>query len=130
MSLIDRRGVMSNASIKINGAVLPAPSSYEVSFEDLDSEQSKRYVTSGKMRRKRIRSEVMKITLTYNLNDLPDVMQILKMIKPETYSAELYLPNEGIFGTLVMYSNKKKFNYIRMMTGHKAQSFSFDMTEV
>ena len=121
---------MSNARIKINGAVLPAPSSYEVSFEDLDSEQSKRYVTSGKMRRKRIRSEVMKITLTYNLNDLPDVMQILKMIKPETYSAELYLPNEGIFGTLVMYSNKKKFNYIRMMTGHKAQSFSFDMTEV
>ncbi|MBS5369176.1 MAG: hypothetical protein KHY19_06925 [Coprobacillus cateniformis] len=121
---------MSNISIKINGAVLPAPSSYEVNFEDLDSDQSKRYVKTGKMRRKRIRSEVMKISLSYNLKDMPDIMKIMRMIKPETYSVELYLPNEGISGTLIMYSNKKKFNYINTVTGHKAQSFSFDMTEV
>lgn len=122
---------MSKVSIKIDGAALPAPSSYSVSFEDLDSEQSKRYVTSGKLRRKRIRSEVLKISLTYNLTDMPDVLSIMKMIKPQTYIAELYLPNEGITGTIEMYSNKKQFNYIRMRNGeHKAQSFTFDMTEV
>lgn len=122
--------MVSRIGIKINGAELPAPSSYDVSFEDLDSEQSKRYVTTGKLRRKRARSEVMKISLVYNLKDMPDVMKIMRMIKPQTYSAELYLPNEGIVGTLEMYSNKKKFNYINTSTGHKAQSFSFDMTEV
>lgn len=121
---------MNYIVIKIDGAILPTPSEYSVSFEDLDSDQSKRYVTSGKMRRKRIRSECLKISLTYNLNDMPDILTIMKMIKPQTYSAELYLPNEGIIGTLEMYSNKKKFNYVKTKTGHKAQSFSFDMTEV
>lgn len=121
---------MSKVSIKIGGVALPPPSSYDVSFEDLDSEQSKRYIVIGKMRRKRTRAEVMKISLVYNLCDMPDILEIIKMIRPQTYKAELYLPNEGIVGTIEMYSNKKKFNYINTATGHKAQSFSFDMTEV
>lgn len=122
---------MSKVSIKINGAELPAPSSYSVSFEDLDSEQSKRYVTTGKLRRKRVRGEVLKISLTYNLVDMPNVLSIMKMIRPQTYTAELFLPNEGIVGSLEMYSNKKQFEYIRMAGGeHKAKSFTFDMTEV
>lgn len=121
---------MSDINIKINGVDLPPPSTYEVSFEDLDSDQSKRYVTTGKMRRKRVRSEVMKISLTYSLKDMPDIMRIMKMIRPQTYKADIYLPNEGMRGTLEMYSNKKKFNYVHTATGHKAQSFSFDMTEV
>lgn len=121
---------MSKVSIKIGGVALPPPSSYEVSFEDLDSEQSKRYITTGKMRRKRVRAEVMKVSLTYNLSEFEDVLSIIKLIRPQTYTCELYLPNEGIAGTLEMYSNKKKFNYINTATGHKAQSFSFDMTEL
>ncbi len=121
---------MSEVSIKIGGYKLPPPSSYQVSFEDLDSDESKRYISSGKMRRKRIRAEVMKITVTYNLCDLKNVFDIIKAIRPQTYTANLYLPNEGIYGDLVMYSNKKQFNYKRVATGLKAESFSFDMTEV
>lgn len=121
---------MSKVSIRIGGVALPPPSSYEVSFEDLDSDKTKRYIESGKMRRKRVRSEVMKISLVYNLKEMQDILSIIKLIRPQTYQVELYLPNEGIVGTLEMYSNKKKFNYINTATGHKAQSFSFDMTEV
>lgn len=121
---------MSKISIKIDGAALPAPSSYQVSFEDLDSEDTKRYVKTGKMRRKRTRSEVMKVSLVYNLSDMPNILKIMRMIKPQTFFVELYLPNEGVIGTIEMYSNKKQFNYIRIGNDHKAQSFSFDLTEV
>ena len=81
---------MSEVSIKIGGYKLPPPSSYQVSFEDLDSDESKRYISSGKMRRKRIRAEVMKITVTYNLCDLKNVFDIIKAIRPQTYTANLY----------------------------------------
>lgn len=109
---------------------MPTPSSYQVSFEDLDSEESKRYINTGKMRRKRIRAEVMKISISYKLNSLDDVLKIIKMLRPQTFDAEVYLPNEGIRGTLEMYSNKKSFNYKRVKSGLKAETFSFDLTEV
>lgn len=121
---------MSKATIKIGGVALPAPSSYSVTFEDLDSDDSKRYISTGIMRRKRIRAEVMKISVVYNLCDLSDVTSIIKAIKPQTFTANLYLPNEGIYGDLTMYANKKTFNYKRVSTGLKAESFSFDLTEV
>ena len=59
-----------------NGTKLPAPSEYEVSYEDLDSEESKRYVTTGVMRRKRIRSNVMKVTLTYPATDISSISTV------------------------------------------------------
>ena len=122
---------MSNrALIKINGVALPIPSEYKVSFSDLDSDQWKRYVTTGVMRRKRIRGNLLKVSIMYNLSEMVDTMAILDAISPETYTAELYLPNEGIRKTLTMYSNNKGFNYIRAGGELKAQSLTFDLTEV
>jgi len=116
--------------IKIEGVELPTPSSYSVSLEDLDSGGSIRIITTGKLIRSRIRAEILKISLTYNLTDTPDILKILRMIKPTTFKVLLYLPNEGLNGTIEMYANQKQYNYKRVSTGIKADSFSFDLTEV
>ena len=72
----------------------------------------------------------MKISISYMITPMSDVLTIIEMLRPETFEAKLYLPNEGIMGTLEMYSNKKTFSYRKMANGIKAEKFSFDITEV
>lgn len=121
---------MDEIKIMINGEELPIPSNYSVSLEDLDSDGSIRIITTGRLIRSRIRSEVIKISLSYNLNEMTDVFTILKMIRPATFTASLFLPQYGIVGEIEMYANKKGYDYIHTTNGMKAQSFSFDLTEV
>ena len=53
------------AKIKINGTLIPTPSEISVEINDLDSD-SVRPVSTGILRRNRIRSNMLKITCTYN----------------------------------------------------------------
>ena len=55
------------AIIKINGTLIPTPSEISVEINDLDSD-SVRPVSTGILRRNRIRSNMLKITCTYKLN--------------------------------------------------------------
>lgn len=113
------------AKIKINGTLIPTPSEISVEINDLDSD-SVRPVSTGILRRNRIRSNMLKITCTYKLNTFTDVMNILKVLTP----AELYIPDHGIRGTKKMYASNKKYNYKRVQSGLKADSFSFSLIEV
>lgn len=117
--------------VKINGVQLPSPSDYQVELNDLDSENSKRYVTTGKMRRKRIRKNVLSITLKWDLLSMPEVKTLINLCADEqSYTATIYIPDEGINGTKVMYSNKKSYSYKAMYRAlHKAKDFTFTMTE-
>ena len=98
------------AKIKINGTLIPTPSEISVEINDLDSD-SVRPVSTGVLRRNRIRSNMLKITCTYKLNTFTDVMNILKVLTPAEFTAELYIPDHGIRGTKKMYASNKKYNY-------------------
>ena len=117
------------ALIKVNGVALPTPSDIKVEIQDLDGE-SVRPVSTGILRRNRIRSNMLKITLTWNLNTFVDVMNILSMVTPAEFSTELYIPDHGIRGTKTMYAGNKSYNYVKTKTGLKAKSFSFALIEV
>ncbi len=117
------------AKIKVNGVLLPTPSDIKVEIQDLDGD-SIRPIATGVLRRCRIRSNMLKITLTWKLNTFVDVMSILSAITPVDFSVELYIPDHGIRGTKKMYAGNKSYNYIRTKTGLKAQSFSFSLIEV
>ena len=120
---------MDEIKIMINGKELPTPSSYSVNLEDVDSD-SIRIITTGKLIRSRIKPEVIKISLSYNLNEMTDILKILEMIRPVTFQASLFLPQYGIIGEVEMYANQKGYNYIHTANGAKAQAFSFDLQEV
>ena len=117
------------AKIKVNGVLLPTPSDINVEIQDLDGD-SVRPITTGVLRRNRIRTNMLKITLTWNLKTFVDVMNILNIVSPKEFNAELYIPDHGIRGTKKMYAGNKKYNYVRTKTGLKVQSFSFPLIEV
>lgn len=119
----------NEALIKIDGVALPAPSDIKVEIQDLDGE-SVRPVATGVLRRNRIRANMLKVTLTWNLNTFVDVMSILNTVTPVEFNAELYIPDHGIRGTKKMYAGNKNYNYIRTKEGLKAKSFSFALIEV
>lgn len=117
------------ALIKVNGVALPAPSDIKVDIQDLDGE-SVRPVATGILRRNRIRSNMLKVTLTWNLNTFVDVMSILNAVTPVQFTTELYIPDHGIRGAKTMYAGNKSYNYVKTKTGLKAKSFSFALIEV
>lgn len=119
----------NQALIKVNGVALPTPSDIKVEIQDLDGE-SVRPIATGVLRRNRIRSNMLKVTLTWNLNTFPDILNILTLIAPSEFIAELYIPDHGIRGTKKMYAGNKSYNYINTKKGLKAKSFSFALIEV
>ena len=56
----------NEALIKVNGVALSTPSDIKVEIQDLDGE-SVRPVATGVLRRNRIRSNMLKVTLTWNM---------------------------------------------------------------
>ena len=119
----------NEALIKINGVALPTPSDIKVEIQDLDGE-SVRPVATGILRRNRIRANMLKVTLTWNLNTFVDIMSILNAVTPVEFNTELYIPDHGIRGIKKMYAGNKNYNYIRTKEGLKAKSFSFALIEV
>ena len=115
--------------ITINNVNLPTPSEYNVTISDLDAE-GQRPITAGILHRKRIRSGVLKIELTYLLKDMPNIATVLNMIQPETITVALYDPVGGQIASKTMYAGDKKFGYKRLASGVKGEAFSFALVEV
>ena len=69
------------AKIKVNGVLLPTPSDISVEIQDLDGD-SVRPIATGVLRRNRIRSNMLKVTLTWNLKKFVDVVSILNAVTP------------------------------------------------
>lgn len=115
--------------ITINNVNLPTPSEYNVTISDLDAE-GQRPITTGILHRKRIRSGVLKIELTYLLKDMPNIATVLNMIQPETITVALYDPVGGQIASKTMYAGDKKFGYKRLASGVKGEAFSFALVEV
>ena len=114
--------------ITIGGAELTPPSDYSIEFNDLDAE-GQRPITTGKLKRKRIRSDVMRINLMYNLKDIPSITSILNMVKPETFTVSVYDLAGGEIATKEMYCGPKKMEYIKLASGVKIQGLSFSLIE-
>ena len=119
----------NEALIKVNGVALSTPSDIKVEIQDLDCE-SVRPVATGVLRRNRIRSNMLKVTLTWNITPTIDIMNILNAVTPAEFDAELFIPTHGIRATRKMYAGNKSYNYIRTKEGLKAKSFSFALIEV
>ena len=119
----------NEALIKVNGVALSTPSDIKVEIQDLDGE-SVRPVATGVLRRNRIRSNMLKVTLTWNITPTIDIMNILNAVTPAEFDAELFIPTHGIRATREMYAGNKSYNYIRTKEGLKAKSFSFALIEV
>lgn len=115
--------------IKVNGALLPTPTNFSFSYEDLDSDKSLRDIKRGVLHRVRIREDVLKISLTYTLDELDTISKIMKMIELKDFNVETVDIKTSKRKTYKMYCSKKKFQLISIGRGVYAKGFSIDFTE-
>lgn len=118
-----------NLKIKINGVDLPAPVDMDYNLEDLDAD-SERDVSSGVMDRNRIRSDVYKIPLAYQLDDIQTISNILNMIKPETFSVEILDILTLKRKTLTMYAGPKTMRFVLTSDNVWVKALKFNLVEV
>lgn len=119
----------NDIKILIEGVELPAPSSMELQYEDLDAD-SIRSISDGVLERNRIRSNVQKVTLSYLLKDLVDIKTVYEMVSPSTFEVELRDDTQGKRVTKEMYAGPKSHSYIRTQSGIKGQAIKFSLIEV
>ena len=115
--------------IYINGVKLPTPSEYDVNFEDLDAEGI-RPITTGVLKRNRIRARVMKCELQWILKPLLDTHTIFSMLEPETFEATVYDNTKNKYVTKTFYCSKCGYSYVRTLNGIKAQAIKVNLVEV
>ncbi len=89
----------------IDGTLMPAPRTYTVSLQDLDSSDSGRSET-GVMYRNRVRSSVYKIQATWRLTR-SDLAKLVRAITPESFSARFFDPNTLTIPTKTMYAGDR-----------------------
>lgn len=84
---------------------MPPPKTYNVSLQDLDSEDSGRSET-GKMYRNRIRAGVYKIQATWRVNRT-DLKMIVDAISEASFSVRFFDPNTASTKTCTMYAGDR-----------------------
>ena len=97
--------------LKINGTSIPAPIDLSFSMEDSDVD-SGRDIESDKMYRNRKRSDIIKIGITYEINDLSSVSNLLNLIQDEFFTVEFYDIKGNKRVVKEFYAGPKRFNYI------------------
>lgn len=115
--------------VYINGVKLPAPSTYKCEFEDLDAEAI-RPITTGILKRNRIRSRVAKCEFTWLMKDLTNTKTIFDMLEPETFTAKIYDYRSGKYVDKTMYCSKCGYEYVRTLQGIKAKALTANIIEV
>lgn len=118
----------SDLKIIVNGAELPAPVSMEVNLEDLDSD-SFRDTKYAKMHRNRLRSNINKISLSYNIDDVEKMSAVLNAIDPETFNVTVFDLKQRKRVTKTMYAGSKSYGYI-MSDQVWVKAMKFNLVEV
>lgn len=120
---------MNYTDIYVDGVKLQTPSTFQVGHEDLDAEGI-RPITTGILKRNRIRSRVAKYELTWLLKDMPNIKEIEEMLLPETVNVRTYDSLLGKETTKKMYCAKTGYTYKRTLSGIKAEGFKANLVEV
>lgn len=119
----------SRKIIKIGGVALPTPSSIKISREDLDSEGI-RPITTGILKRNRIRAAVVKIELSWLFVDSTILSTILNMIAAETFTVEYWDDRTASRVTGRFYAGPNSYTYVRLPNSIEGTNFAVNLVEV
>lgn len=115
--------------IYINGVKLPSPSTYKASYEDLEAEGI-RIISTGVLKRNRIRPRVFQCDLSWSLKNLVDTKVIFDMLEPETFIAKVFDYKANDYVEKKMYCSSCEYEYVRTLQGIKASGISANLVEV
>ena len=130
----DIRGITNDfddekRKIYIKGTLLPFTSTApEYQFSDLDNEGI-RLFASGVLRRNRIRSNVMSISLSWECIASSMAESILSLVSDETFTAEVYDKTQKKRVNKTMYRSADISYREEKLTGGYVASLSFSLIE-
>lgn len=119
---------MNYVDIYINDVKLPTPATIEYEYSDLDVDGI-RPITTGKLKRNRLRVNIQKITIGYLLNSISEIDQIMDMLSPVTFHVTLYDNASKENVTKEMYAGSRSYGYIRVKKGIKGKGFKVTLEE-
>lgn len=111
--------------ISIDGVELPAPMTYSVDYNDLDSDDSGRS-EDGTLHRVRVRAGVAKIKASWKQISQEKADLILGAIAPDSFSVTYYF---GAQKTATMYAGAQSCDLVRVNNGEAKWNVSFDLIE-
>lgn len=114
--------------IKIDGVELPAPVSIDYNYEDLDVE-SDRDTRNGILSRNVLRSNMLKISITYGIEDAETISNVIQAITPNTFNVEVFDVSTNSRKTKTMYAGSKSMQMI-MNNGVWIKCLKFNLVEV
>lgn len=114
---------------KIDGVLIPTPSETNITYEDLDSEDSTRNLITGVLERSVIRYGVMKIDLIFLLQDKPNIATILNAVKPKHIVVEAYDWQNQLIETKKMYATSRKLGVVWSNGKYKGKGLQFSLIE-
>lgn len=111
--------------LTIDDVELPAPMTYAVEYNDLDSDDSGRS-EDGMLHRVRVREGVVKIKVSWKQIDQEKLNLILAAVAPDEFEVTYYF---GTQQTATMYAGSKSIECRRVNQGQAKWDISFDLIE-
>ena len=111
--------------ISIDGVELPAPMTYSVEYNDLDSDDTGRS-EDGMLHRVRVRGRVAKIKASWKQMSQENADLLLGAIAPDSFSVTYYF---GTQKTATMYAGAQSCELIRVNNGEAKWNIGFDLIE-
>lgn len=117
---------MSKIYIKVNGVALPAPTSFDVKSNDLDSENTKRSEGTGALTRERIRHGVHEVEYGVDMITDSQLESLQQIFEPEEINVEFWW---GKTVTTKMYAANPHASIMASLPEGTYWSFSVSLTE-
>lgn len=115
------------ALITVDGVALSNPTSYKVTWSDLDSDNTKRTET-GVLRRSRVRANVYKIDISWTAITKAQLKIITDALSPEKFSVMFFDPTQSITTTTDMYASDRTGALSRNMDESRPDQSYWDLT--
>ena len=103
-----------NPLLSINGVAMPTPSKFNITLNDLDSEETGRSI-DGNLHRDVIGTNFRTIDLEWKHMQRDDLRRLLKAVSNVNFNVSYYDPIEDAIVSKVMYAGNRKvdmYNYV------------------
>lgn len=101
----------NDIQLKINNTTIPAPIDMSYSLEDIDKD-SGRDIKDAKMYRNRQLADVVKIGITYEINDVDSISTLMNLISDTFFDVEYFDIKSKTRVTKEFYAGSKSFNFV------------------
>ena len=116
-----------NHLLMINDVAIPAPSKFNVTYNDLDSEETGRSI-DGNLHRDVIGRNFRTLDLEWKTMEREDLRRFLNVISHDTFTVTYYDPIEDAMNTKTMYAGNRKVDMYNYVLGEDGQPIWIDIS--